>query len=72
VSTEREGEHLNAGTEELGLEPSIDDWPSLPDQLIQPLLAYGAVAVTVGVDTVSRTRRLTVNRYSKTYLVLPS
>ena len=66
-SAEREGERLRTLIKELDLEPSIDDRLRLSNQLIQPLLDNRAVAAIVHVATVSRTRRLPVNRHAETY-----
>ena len=67
ASAEREGERLHASIEELDLELSIDDRLRLADQLIQPLFDNGAVAALVHVETVSRTRRLPVDRHAEPY-----
>jgi hypothetical protein len=49
VSAEGKGEGLDAGVEELDLEPSIRDRLRLPDQLIQPLFDDASITALVGI-----------------------
>lgn len=65
-STERERERLDAGIEELNFELTSNDRRRLPDQLIQTRLHHRPIAGGVSVYTVSRTRRLAVERDAKT------
>ena len=52
-SAERERERVDAGLEELDLEPAIADGRPLPDQLVQPWFGEYAIAVLVYVEAVS-------------------
>src|SRR6476646_4153722 len=45
LSSEGEHERLDAGVEELDLEPHVADGRRLADQLVHPLVVGGAVAV---------------------------
>src|SRR4051812_45160547 len=49
-SSEREHERLDAGVEELDLEPPVVDRAWLADQLVHPLVVGGAGAALVDVD----------------------
>src|SRR2546423_315379 len=64
-STERERECLHTRIEKLDLELSSNDGFGLPDQLIQPLLAHGAVTLSVDVESVRRAWRLTIDAHSE-------
>src|SRR4030095_15835442 len=65
-SAEREDEGLESTIEELDLERSVHDRPRLTDQLIQTLFDNESVAALVDIETVSWTRRLSVDRHTQT------
>src|SRR5205814_5700200 len=64
-SAERERKSLHARIEELDLELSVGDGVRLSDQLIQPLLGNGTVALVVDVDSVSSARRLSIDEHAE-------
>src|SRR5262249_39177275 len=59
---EREREGLDAGVEERDLAGAIGNRPALPDELVEPLLDDGAVALIVGVAAVGLVWRLAVDQ----------
>src|SRR5262249_7784104 len=65
MSSEGEHEHLDARLEELDLEPPVADRRRLADQLVDPLVVGGAVAMLIDVDAVGATRRLTVETHGE-------
>src|SRR5437016_29938 len=67
VSAERECKSLHARIDEFDLEQAISDGLGLSDQLIQPLLANRAVALLVDVNSVSGTRRLSIDEHAKSH-----
>jgi hypothetical protein len=58
VSAEREREHLGAGIEELELELAIADRSRLTDEVVEPWLGDGPVALFVDVSAVRVARRM--------------
>src|SRR5437762_3026665 len=64
---ERECKSLHAGIEKLDFELSISDGASWSDQLIQTLVGNCAVALIINVNSVSSTRRLSINEHAKSH-----
>src|SRR5215813_201943 len=65
ASSEREAERVDAGVEELDLEPSIRDRLRLPDQLIHPVLDDRAIAAGVDITALRRPCDLTIEPHAK-------
>ena len=66
-SAERESERFHARIEKLDFESPVSDGTGLPDQLIQPLLGDGAVALLVDIEAVSRAGRLRLDHDAKAH-----
>jgi hypothetical protein len=64
-STQRECEGLDALIEELDLETTVDDWASLPDQLVHPLFDDHAGSLGVDVGPAVGTRRTSIDEHLK-------
>ena len=62
---EGEGVGLDAGVEEGDLEGAVGDGAGLADELVQSLFGRRAVALAVHVDSVRRTRRLSVDEHAE-------
>jgi hypothetical protein len=60
MSSEGEHEGLDAGFEELDLEPPVPDRRRLADELVHPLVVGDAVAVLVDVDAMGAPRGLPI------------
>jgi len=64
-SAERKVISLSARIDKLDLEPAIHDRVRLSNELVKPWFDYRAVALEIGISTVSGVRRLSIDRYAK-------
>ena len=65
--TERKCKGLNARIQKLDFKSMVLDQPTLPNQLVVPLLAYRAFALGTDITAVIRPWWGTINRYTKMY-----
>src|SRR5262245_56767852 len=65
VSAERKSVGLGAGLEKLDLELSLTDRAGLPDELVEPLLGHGAVALLVDVEAAAGAGGFSVDQHAK-------
>src|SRR3954447_14695093 len=72
LSSEGEHERLDAGVEELDLEPPVPDRRRLADELVDPLVVGGAVTALVDVDAMGAARGLPVEAYPEAHRRAPN